>query len=100
MTVYVDDGDGGQVCADCGVGACVTAAGWQCEADDCRCACRDLDDLDSALGAMHRARELDARPDAALANVARDVTAERTPTLDELRRERLGVHGLPRWGAA
>lgn len=37
-----------------------------------------------------RARELDDRPPVTLESIARDMAAERLPTLDELRAERFG----------
>lgn len=74
--------DRGPVCGDCWHG-CPRPAHWAaCDHDDCRCECRDLDG--------GRARELDDRPDEALASIARDLEAERLPTLDELRAERFG----------
>jgi hypothetical protein len=97
MAEYVEDQSGGVVCADCAVGACISVAGWQCEAEHCRCDCRDLDDPDTALGAIYRARELDDRPGHVLDSIARDMEAEARPDVAELMAER---YGQPRRGAA
>lgn len=43
MTVYVVDDDSGlPICADCAVGACAEDAELVCDAEHCRCGCRDL----------------------------------------------------------
>lgn len=60
MTTYAADEDGAVVCVDCLHGACVTPSGYQCEADECQCECRDIDDPDTALGALYRARQLES----------------------------------------
>lgn len=81
---YVLDEDDNQVSEEC-LYWCTPGTASGCESPECHCGCHDD---------QRRAAELDDRPDPALHNIVRDVTAERTPTLDELRAER---HGDPRW---
>jgi hypothetical protein len=78
VTTYAADESGACVCADCAVGAYFALSGWQCEADACRCSCRDLD----------RARELDDRDPDKLAVVAAELAAERIGSLRDLTAER------------
>lgn len=81
------DADGRQVCPDCTTSEC--RHGPPCDISDCHCGdCQER---------AERARALDDRPDAALRSLARDLEAERVPTVDELRAERFG---RPSRGAA
>jgi hypothetical protein len=74
MADYVaDPGSGKPTCTDCAVGACVSVAGWHCQAEACRCGCRpDPDD----------------RPADKLAVIAAELAAERTGSLRDLQAER------------
>jgi hypothetical protein len=80
VTAYVADQSGAPLCPDCAVGACFALSGWQCEAEACRCSCRELD----------RARELDDRDPDKLAVVAAELAAERIGDLRGLTAERFG----------
>jgi hypothetical protein len=94
MTTWFDT-DGGPTCGDC-IHGCPRPPYWEaCDVDGCRCPCRTGEGVDP-----DRAAELDDRPADKLAVIAADMEAERVPTLAELRIERFGVTGLPRWGAA
>ena len=84
MTTYVEDEDGNVISEECML-YCTPVHVAECDAPQCQCGCHD----DAG-----RARELDDRPDETLHSIARDMVAERLPTLDELRRER---HGDVRW---
>lgn len=79
MTRYDIDSSGAPVCADCSVGQCRPDE-LGCWAQWCQCMCR----------ATARAAEVDDRPDAALANLARDIERENRATVTELMAERFG----------
>lgn len=90
MTEYAADTDGAVVCVDCLHGACVTGGRW-CEAEHCRCECRNrliADDAD-------RARDMDDRPDDKLAIIANELETERRGNLRDLTAERFGTGRRP-----
>lgn len=87
--------DGGLVCRDC-MTFCYFGSKvlTPCDVDGCTC---------DACERLRRALELDDRPDAALANIARDLEAEARPDLQELLDERYGWPTLRterHWSAA
>lgn len=87
MTTYTDDPDGAgrPLCPECAFAACQRPTRYICDDEHCGCVCRQ-DTEDRA----DRARELDNRPAAALANVARDMEAEARPDVAGLVAERFG----------
>lgn len=94
--MLVDQVDGPPVCEGCLYHCPRPPHAPMCNTDGCHCECRQrraevLDRLEQQM----RARQLANRPDAEVANRARDLEAEWLPTLDELRDERFGrpTHG-------
>lgn len=89
--------DGEQTCEECAYAMCGPGGRYICTVAGCHCPCCERDhDYERA----ERARELDNRHPDKLAVIAADMERERLPTVDELRRERYGLRGWPRAGAA
>lgn len=87
MATLVLGPDGEQTCQPCGYSFCASR-GYICETDGCECLCRRE---------AERAQAADARSDAALANIARDIENEARPDVRDLTAERFG---RPRRSAA
>jgi hypothetical protein len=91
MADYVaDPGSGAPTCTDCAVGACVSVAGWHCQAEACRCGCRPDPDraADFIPGFIPQQPDPDDRHPDKLAVIAAELAAERTGNLRDLQAER------------
>jgi hypothetical protein len=89
MSDYVADPDSGKpVCTDCAVGACVSVAGWHCQAEACCCGCRPESDRAADFIPGFIPQQPDDRPADKLAVIAAELAAERTGNLRDLQAER------------